>query len=151
RLALAPDGRTLAVVEGDALILLDGATGKELRRADPADGIIADLSFSADGRVLTALLSGPTRPAVCPWDGATGKRVVRPAPNEKAGGDGLPIHTAIPSNDGRLLATINLLNQVHLWETASGRRLTQFVVRDAVSAAFSPDARLLAVTTSNGT
>lgn len=148
--ALSPDGGALAALEGGNLMLRDGATGKELCRGEPVQGAISELSFSADGRLLLALLSDPTVPTVCLWETSGRRRLVRLTLDAKAGGNGLPIHSARLSGDGKLLATIDLLNQVSLWEVASGQRLTHFRIGEVVSVAFAPDGKLLAAVTSTG-
>src|SRR5262245_52143918 len=81
-LAVAPDGKTLAAPvhgEGDAaareqVVLLDTATGKEVRRlGKPFGSLCSRLVFSADGKAVAAG-EGQTG-EVHVWDAATGKEI----------------------------------------------------------------------------
>jgi RNA polymerase sigma factor (sigma-70 family) len=81
RLAVAPDGRTLATVRRDHTIQLwDLATGKELLRRLGHDAPTYCLAFSPDGKRLA---TGHQDSAILVWDvSAAYKRRARPRPAE---------------------------------------------------------------------
>jgi WD40 repeat protein len=64
-----PDGKALAVADGETLRLHDAAGGQEIRRLGRHDGIVTDVSFRHDGlRLATASSDGTVRT----WDYQTG-------------------------------------------------------------------------------
>jgi RNA polymerase sigma factor (sigma-70 family) len=81
RLAVAPDGRTLATVRHDRTMQLwDLATGKELLRMPGHDAPVDSLAFSPDGRRLA---TGHYDSTILVWDiAAAYKRRPRPRPAE---------------------------------------------------------------------
>jgi RNA polymerase sigma factor (sigma-70 family) len=81
RLAVAPDGRTLATVRQDQTMQLwDLATGKEILRAPGHDAPVDSLAFSPDGRRLA---TGHQDSTILVWDiAAAYKRRARPRPGE---------------------------------------------------------------------
>ncbi len=81
RLAVAPDGRTLATVRSDHTIQLwDLATGKELLRRPGHDTAVDSLAFSPDGKRLA---TGHQDSAILVWDVAAAyERRPRPRPAE---------------------------------------------------------------------
>jgi tricorn protease-like protein len=53
--AVTPDSKGIAVSQGDGIVLLDAATGKETRRLQAGRGSAGRIAFSADGKsVVTA-------------------------------------------------------------------------------------------------
>src|SRR5207249_4990847 len=75
RVAVAPDGRTLATVRRDHIIQLwDLATGKELLRRPGHDAPVESLAFSPDGKRLA---TGHQDSAILVWDVAV---VYKPRP-----------------------------------------------------------------------
>jgi dipeptidyl aminopeptidase/acylaminoacyl peptidase len=81
RLAVAPDGRTLATVRSDHIIQLwDLATGKELLRRPGHDAPAYCLAFSPDGKRLAV---GHGDSQILVWDVAAAcQRRPRPGPSE---------------------------------------------------------------------
>jgi RNA polymerase sigma factor (sigma-70 family) len=81
RLAVAPDGRTLATVRHDQTIQLwDLATGKELLRRPGHDALVDGLAFSPDGKRLA---TGHQDSAILIWDVAAAyEHRPRPRPVE---------------------------------------------------------------------
>jgi hypothetical protein len=81
RLAVAPDGRTVATVRRDhTMQLWDLATGKELLRRPGHDVLVDCLAFSPDGKRLT---TGHLDSSILVWDVAAAyERRPRPGPAE---------------------------------------------------------------------
>jgi RNA polymerase sigma factor (sigma-70 family) len=81
RVAVAPDGRTLATVRSDQTMQLwDLATGKELLRRPGHDAPVDSLAFSPDGKRLA---TGHQDSAILVWDVSTAyERRPRPQPAE---------------------------------------------------------------------
>jgi WD40 repeat protein len=108
RVALASDGKTLAVVETDARITLrDTATGRARRTLQGHTGTIHALTFTPDGRTLA---SGGSDRTVKLWEVATGKE------RASLGGDRGEIISIAFTPDGKVLATGSMDRTVGLWE-----------------------------------
>jgi WD40 repeat protein len=86
RLALSPDGKTLAMSRGKALVLLEMATGKERRRLLGHRGEITSLAFAPDGRAL-ATASNDTTALVWAAVGGGPVRALTPGEAETAWAD----------------------------------------------------------------
>jgi RNA polymerase sigma factor (sigma-70 family) len=165
-LAFAPDGKTLAVTDGDlglvdhlkpskvpTVRLLDPVTGRELRKPfelpeaassrdrSPRWVSMGHVAFSADGKVLAAVVTSSSRlgtdPSIRVWEVATGRVLSR---LERAGADELSGRFVL-SPDGKSLVTL-----AGLWEVATGKMRAPIRGHsDAIWAVdFSPDGRLLA-------
>jgi WD40 repeat protein len=138
-LAFSPDGRTLATAASSLLKLWDVQTGKERHTLKREDGIGA-LAFGPDSKVVA---SGGHSNVVRLWDSATGREIGKldaPVPNG----------TAI-SPDGKWLAAVRLDQQGSLWDLASRQKVRDLPAASfGRSVAFSPDGRLLAVTSGDG-
>jgi RNA polymerase sigma factor (sigma-70 family) len=64
-LTFAPDGRTLAARDGKDVVILDPATGRELRRLVGHKGAVTVVTFAPDGRTLA---SGSADGTALVWD-----------------------------------------------------------------------------------
>jgi WD40 repeat protein len=137
RLAVAPDGRMLAVAEEDVVRLLDLDGGRVVRvLGEPGDGVIDRLAFSPDG----ALLVSTTRDTdhVRLWEVAGGRLVADLA----AGAD--PARAAFHPN-GRALAVLAGPNTLLHELGGLGEQTFVALQPHAVRAiALSPDGRTLA-------
>jgi len=95
RLAVAPDGRSIAVAGGSAVEVYDVATGR-LRYSLKGD---RDCAFSPDGRHVAGMSTSSSTGGARLYDAATGKLVRR-----MVSGDGGRFVTPTFSADGKLLA-----------------------------------------------
>jgi WD40 repeat protein len=155
--AVAPDGKTLAVAGADnAIAVWDVATGKELRSIKvPPVGLGAFL-FSPDGKTLAGRGAQPT---IYLWDVTTGKelrQLTTPATSQRgiffAGGLGMA--SMAFSHDGKVLASAEtsfdnrkLVAAVKLWDVAAGKELRQFPAGEqtiVTTLAYAPDGKTLA-------
>jgi len=80
--AFSPDGRfALAGSEANAVRVLDVNTGQELKRLEVAGGEIANVGYSADGRIAFSSTGNPYDSAALRtlqlWDVASGKEIRR--------------------------------------------------------------------------
>jgi eukaryotic-like serine/threonine-protein kinase len=145
-LAFAPDGRSLASIDGDAVVRISDLSAAEPRRpmvADPlpidrparrialiprGDGLLA--TATNDGRVLFRDLAGRRM---------TGIALMHP--------HGRAIRDMVPSPDGRRLITCCEDGSIRCWDVATGERLGGTMqhgpgIGDHVLAP-SPDGRIL--------
>jgi WD40 repeat protein len=125
RLALSPDGKTLAVDEGaggrQALSLWDATTGKEVRRLAGHSDTVHALVFSGDGKTL---LSSSDDRTVRFWDAATGKQVrVLDQPN--------PAGEIALAPDGKTLASVAVTKKE--WKDVGGGGGTAWLATDEVA------------------
>jgi WD40 repeat protein/DNA-binding SARP family transcriptional activator len=138
-LALSPDGRTLAVTQGDGTVaLVDAQTLAARRRLRVQREPTLGVEFSPNGRLLAVAGEGA---GLALWDTRTLTQV-----RELAGLKGFSQEVAF-SPDGRLLAAGDETpdaQRVLVWDLRTGQRTrVRFGVAGA-SLAFSPNSRLLA-------
>jgi eukaryotic-like serine/threonine-protein kinase len=113
-LHFSPDGKRLAVVQGDrsAISICDVSTGRETAYCVPTASYLNDMAFSEDGRRLAKAADCPVAPV---WDTDTGRVVIE-----------LDTHmprvlgVAFDPRGGRLL-TASPNGTVHLWDLRTGR------------------------------
>jgi WD40 repeat protein len=136
---LAPNGKVLAVFEGDSLDLYDIRTREKLSRLPAAGDGHKRLSFSADGKLLAALIGIADNYALRLWDLSTGKERFRLEKLNQAG------NSLVLSPDGSRLAYQTDENErvLHVHDTTTGRELAKGPV-EGWCFAFSPDSQTLA-------
>jgi WD40 repeat protein len=133
----SPDGKLLAVIEGDGLGVWDTATGKRLHRLAVRPEDLGPLAISADGQtVATAEYKTNDKGRVHLWDLATGKeRQLAELPSYA--------NDLVFDRDAKRLFAAVDNHSLRCWDTASGKQLWQndhWASRIALSA----DGKLLA-------
>jgi WD40 repeat protein len=114
----SPDGRLLASGALQHAILLDAATGREIRRMRYGGGLhVNRLAFSPDGTVLA---TGGDDSRIRLWSTADGKRL------DKGQGHDGPAQVVAFSPDGRLIASGGADGAVNLWSWPEGRLAQTF-------------------------
>jgi WD40 repeat protein len=143
---LSPDGKLFAMpLKGGTVIqLIDPRTGKELRRTEGKTIRAYQITFSGDGRFLTAICDDGI---VHVWESATGKIAHRFR--------GLPssIDRVALSHKGDRLALVGRADwAVHVWDLARERELHDFPGHRGgiLSVAFSADGKTIATTSRDG-
>jgi WD40 repeat protein len=141
-LVFSPDGRRLAGqsrTQRGTVVVLDTATGKEVRRFAGHDKQIAALAYAPDGRRVASLSLDNT---VRVWDAATGQALhtlrLSGQPANTVDARGLAY-----SSDGKRIAAAASSATVKVWDAATGQELHDFH-EAAGSVVFSPDAQRLA-------
>ncbi len=140
-MALAPDGRTLALAAfdkqgGGPIWIVDPISGRTLKiYRGHQRGIINTMAFAADGRTL---ISAGMNQSVRIWDPVTCQ--------EKAILPGGQSSLVALASDGRLLASKDDGGAVRIWDLASRREIGVLPGHHGkiFSLAFSPDGRRLA-------
>ncbi len=134
--SLAPDGKTLATIDEQAVRLWDAAGGKELRKLAGQAGY-GRPTFSRDSKTLAI---GAGDGIVRVWETASGRKLVefRAHPEN--------VHSLSFSGDGKTLVTGYADSPIHVWDVATGR---QKLVLDGhqerlLVAAWAPDGRRVA-------
>ena len=143
--AFSPDGAKVASDSLDKTIRVwDVSTADELLKLPnhpvEADGDLADVTFSQDGKLVAAVRNGP-RPgdsAVLLWDGETGEEFKSISGHEGR----ITSFSFCPG--GETLASVGMDDSVRVWSIASGAQHLRFDVCGVSLIAFSPDGKTLA-------
>jgi RNA polymerase sigma factor (sigma-70 family) len=144
--ALSPDGRTLATVDGGTVRLCDATTGKKARTIAPPKPdtrtLTSWLLWSPDGKALA--LATPDGKGIRLLDVERGT-VTRTLAHQNV------VYAAAFSPDGKLLAAGGYDSAGgkyfgRIWEVATGKELRRFVNGQAAlrTLAFAPDGKALA-------
>ncbi|OAI46947.1 hypothetical protein AYO44_01860 [Planctomycetaceae bacterium SCGC AG-212-F19] len=143
-LAFAPDGKTLASGGwDDSIRFWDVATGKELRKLDAHQAMVARVTFSPDGKLLAS--RGGIDGILRIWDAGTGKElhkidgVARVNPwrfYREAALAFAPDSKSVIASDRK---------GIIFFDVATGKETKRFDgYKDCMYVAFSPDGKLLA-------
>lgn len=145
--AYSPDGKIIAIGDGEEVNLWDAATSRIIRRLPLDDRSSAvGLIFSHDGKKLAAVGWGGT--AIQVWDLATFKRIVFPQTEGGSGGGDWGNAAAFSSDDRTLFSAT--ARDLFVWDVASGEKRKQmpFLMKDQPfhgrMVAFSEDGKVVA-------
>jgi WD40 repeat protein len=119
---VSPDGKTLAVAEGNDVVLYDAATLSELRQLRGHSDLVRSLRFSPDG---TMLATGSADHTATVWDVAVGAELY-----DLTGHTDAVLAVAF-SPDGGTLYTGGLDHHVLVWDLTGRRQLTARIVAAA--------------------
>jgi WD40 repeat protein len=148
RLALSPDGKTLAVA-GSGVQLWQTASGQQIGTALPAAGRgrYRAVAFSPDGATLATLGADGTARM---WNVTTQQEIGTPI---TVGGTGVPAGAVAFSPSGKTLVTVGAGGQVRLWSVATHQPLGRPMAADPATmvVTFSPDGTMLATAGGDGT
>jgi len=114
KVAIAPDGGTLAVTLPNETVLLDAAAGTELGRLSVPGEDVSTMVFSPDGHLLA---TGRTDGEIQLWEVATGA-LLRGWHGHALGARRLRF-----VGDGSRLASVGCDGAFRLWETETGREI----------------------------
>jgi WD40 repeat protein len=148
----SPDRSLLAVDSASGPLLLDGRTGRELGGfvSDGDASGLRSLAFSRDGEILGG---GTVDGTIFLWDVQTRRPIGRPLLIGDAPEVGLAIGGMLFSPDGSVVVAVDYHDGIAgLWNVRTGQRLAQASLPRVVvkSSALSPDGRLLALGTADG-
>jgi WD40 repeat protein len=140
----SPDGRTLATVGDDGVMLWDPGLGTAIGRIpEPAEGA-TDVAFTPDGRTL-AIAGSEGRLVLWDLPGRAVRRRLQASGDRVIGYDSVAVRA-----DGRLVAA-GRNNGVDLWDPGTGRLVGSLPDPEGPrNVTFSPDGRLLAGGGSDG-
>jgi RNA polymerase sigma factor (sigma-70 family) len=144
-LAFSSNGKVLASAGQDWMVRLwDPVTGKEIRRLDHN---VQTMALSPDGAIVATSCLDPAPPRAWPseigavriWDAATGKAL--PWPAKHAG----RVYALSFSPDGKILATAESDDNVHLWDVATANEVQKLKgeQKAILCMAFSADGKWL--------
>jgi RNA polymerase sigma factor (sigma-70 family) len=153
--ACSPDGEVVASRDGHGgLYLWQAGTGKLLRRAELSHAELGSVAFLPGGKSL-AVVEGWAG-SVHLWDFASGREPapkLKRVPRSYRDDNMLPRNTGfVASPDGKLVAGIQGLDRICVWELATGTEVGQLKEawrfdepnKSFQRLAFSPDSKVLA-------
>jgi Tol biopolymer transport system component len=149
--AFSPDGKVLAAASGtggSSLYFWNATTGKRAADLGNVHAAIADVAFSPDGKVVTA---EDTTGVVYLWSMVTRKLTYTIGKSADPSSYDLAV-----SPDSKTLATLQnsgARDEVYLWNIATNRSFTILTNpgdSPVLSATFSPDGKMIAISGLNG-
>ncbi len=147
-LAYSPDGRFLAVARFKTVELIGGKSQQPVRKLEGAAGKINRLAFADGGNKLIAAsgIDGLHGQA-CIWEVDSGKLV------QEIRGHRDVLYAAVPSPDGRLLATAGYDRRIVLWNLEDGNEIRTLEGHNGAvfDLAFSPEGKVLASASADDT
>lgn len=147
-LALAPDGKRLALGRYRHVELLDPATRQVIAKTKDLPGKVNSISYSRDGALFVAASGIPALYGAATICKASDGTIVSQIKGHRDA-----LYDAKLSPDGRQLATCSYDRQINLWEIASGTIVRSFSGHNGAvyELAFSPDGSLLASASADDT
>ncbi|GAA2277769.1 hypothetical protein GCM10010145_58480 [Streptomyces ruber] len=134
RVALSPDGHTMATDVSKGPVRLWDVTTRKALTALPGTGDVWSVTFGPDGTLATADQKGPVRL----WDVTTRKKLTTLPDTDD-------VWSVTFGPDGTL-ATIDLKGPVRLWDVTTRKKLTTLPDTDDVwSVTFGPDGTLATI------
>src|SRR5262249_53700226 len=119
RIAIAPDGKTMASVGQDRTIRLwEMASGKEIRVIQAHEDTVRAGAFSPNGKTLA---TGSRDRTIRLWETATGKQI-RIWEHDRQNPRGWITSVAF-SPDGKTLATASFNDTIALWDPLTGEQI----------------------------
>jgi RNA polymerase sigma factor (sigma-70 family) len=120
--AFSPDGKILAFAGVSECHHWDVARGKQLHSRPGHDDGVHSVAVSPDGRSIAT--AGYNDPTICLWEAATGKPL---SPSLRHDGS---ICSCDFSSDGKLMISGGSDGTLRLLETATGKEVRRFVIKD---------------------
>ncbi len=138
RLAISPDGRTVAFPRSDSVRVMDVATGRQVHDFRAHKWFSECAAFSPDGKILA---SGGRDDTIRFWDLSTGKQV------RTLNSPGNTTYLAYPPG-GRTLVSSSR-SECRLWDVETGKVLRRWA-DSREPTALSPNGQFLVTGTKNG-
>lgn len=132
--ALAPNGRFLAVLNLKEVLLINVESGEIISRAPNSGSSFKGIAFSPDGkRVYASNTKGSINVYEVSGDGqlTAAATIAIPARKSSRGGGALPVGLKVQSDGKTLLAALNLKNTLGEIDLATGKVLREIPVGNA--------------------
>lgn len=138
-LAVSPDGKTIALMDGPSIVPVDTVTGKPKNAEFGHSSAIEEAQFTRDGK---AVLTRAADNSILRWDPDAGKVVSSVSiPGLKT-----PASFILPSPDGKWAATGESAGTIRVFDLATGNEAYTLSSEGyGMTVGFSPDSRTLAV------
>jgi RNA polymerase sigma factor (sigma-70 family) len=159
----SPDGRSLVLKQGFDLLVVDAATGKQLRKIAGAGGNLRSVSgvlaFTPDGKAIATVSDGKDVHLFDFESGNTIRDFVHEIPKSGSPSDFSQVLAIAFSADGKRMASGGYANEkgnyfARLWDVETGKELHRFMHGakgyGVASLEFTPDGKTLATLGTQG-
>ena len=146
-LAISPDGSTTAIARYKSIELINNADETRIAQLDGHVGKINSLRFVGNQRLIAASGITGLRGEIIEWDTKTLETVRRIEAHRDI------ISAAIPSPDGKLIASAGYDREISIWNRKTGEPIRQFQGHNGAifDLAFSPDGKIIASASADAT